>query len=71
MDVKAQREDAKPNWYGFVNYKDVNCANVAILTLDKSTLDGQTLKVVLKTDKPGQNKPVDRRGQQVQGRFRT
>ena len=71
MDVKTQREDAKPNWYGFVNYKDINCANVAILTLDKSTLDGQTLKVVLKTEKPGQIKPGDRRGQQFQGRFRT
>jgi RNA recognition motif-containing protein len=66
MDVKNQREDVKSNWYGFVNYKDVNCANVAILTLDKSTLDGQTLKVVMKTDKSGPR--GDRRGQQ--GGFR-
>ena len=62
MDVKAPREDVKSNWYGFVNYKDISCANVAILTLDKSTLDGQTLKVVLKTEKPGFNKGDRRSG---------
>lgn len=70
MDVKQVRDDVKASWYGFVNYKDINCANIAILTLDKSTLDGQTLKVVIKTDKSSNQKSDNRRGQQVPFRGR-
>ena len=38
-------------WYGFINYKDMNMANLAIQTLNQSSLDGNILKVALKTER--------------------
>lgn len=53
MDSKKDNPKfSEPHWFGFVNFKDINCANVAILTLDKSTLDGNIVKVVMKQEKP-------------------
>ena len=57
MEPKGESKDKKTsNWFGFVNFKDIKTANVAILTLDKSSLDGQILKVSMKTEKPNTRK---------------
>lgn len=50
------RDGQKKNWFGFVNFKDLENANIAILTLDKSSLDGHVLKVVMKTEKQNARK---------------
>lgn len=42
---------ASKGWYGFINYKDMNMANLAIQTLNQSSLDGNILKVALKTER--------------------